>query len=129
MFTRAIGSWWPLETHALHPGQVREVVWEEREGGEVYEISTDGERSHWATVLAWAPPTALTIAWQVDPDGRGDDGGRGALHARGRGTRVDLEHRRWERLGADRRARRARATAARTAGRWCRAVRRAAGRG
>ena len=70
VFTRQIGSWWPLDQHALHPGEVREVVWEEHEGGEVYEISTDGERSHWATVLAWEPPTGFTIAWQVDPDGR-----------------------------------------------------------
>ena len=24
VFTRRIGSWWPLETHALHPGEVRD---------------------------------------------------------------------------------------------------------
>ena len=84
MFTRGIGSWWPLETLALHPGEVREVVWEEREGGEVYEISTGGERSHWATVLAWEPPSAFTIAWKVDPDGRRGYGDRGAIRARGR---------------------------------------------
>jgi hypothetical protein len=42
-FTREIGSWWPLETHALHPGKVREVVWEERAGGEIYEMSTEGK--------------------------------------------------------------------------------------
>ena len=58
-FTREIGSWWPLDQLALHPGKVREVICEEQEGGEVYEISTDGERSHWATVLAWAPPAGL----------------------------------------------------------------------
>ena len=99
-FTRQLGSWWPLETHALHPGAVREVVWEERDGGEVYEISTGGEKSHWATVVAWSPPTGLTIAWQVDPTAEAVTEVEVRFTAEGDGTRVDLEHRGWERLGA-----------------------------
>jgi uncharacterized protein YndB with AHSA1/START domain len=100
VFTREVGSWWPLETHALHPRAVREVVWEEREGGEVYEISTGGERSHWATVLAWSPPTGLTIAWKVDPEAEGTTEVEVRFTPEDGGTRVDLEHRHWERLGA-----------------------------
>ena len=100
VFTREIGSWWPLETHALHPGEVREVVWDASEGGEIYEISSDGEKARWGTVLAWEPPTGLTIAWQV---GRDDDVATEVevrFTPKGEGTRVDLEHRHWERLGA-----------------------------
>ena len=100
MFTRQIGSWWPLETHALHPGEVGEVVWEEREGGEVYEISTRGEKSHWATLTAWSPPNGLTIAWQVDPTADVATEVEVRFTAEGDGTRVNLEHRGWERLGA-----------------------------
>lgn len=100
VFTRSLGSWWPLETHALHPGEVREVVWEEREGGEVYEISTGGEKSHWATVVAWSPPTGLTIAWKVDPKAADTTEVEVRFTPEGGGTRVDLEHRGWERLGA-----------------------------
>ena len=100
VFTRGIGSWWPLETHALHPGEVGEVVWEEHEGGEVYEVSTGGERAHWATVLAWAPPTGLTIAWKVDPDAPAATEVEVRFAAEAGGTRVELEHRHWERLGA-----------------------------
>jgi len=37
VFTREIDSWWPLDRHALHPGEVAAVTWEEREGGEVFE--------------------------------------------------------------------------------------------
>jgi uncharacterized protein YndB with AHSA1/START domain len=99
-FTREIRSWWPLDTHALHPGQVREVVWEEREGGEVYEISTEGEKSHWATVVAWSPPTGLTLAWQVDPSAEAPTEVQVRFTPDEGGTRVDLEHRHWERLGA-----------------------------
>lgn len=98
-FTRDMTSWWPLETHALHPGAVREVVWEERDGGEVYEISTSGEKAHWATVLAWAPPTRLVLAWHVNPDAPAPTEVDVRFSPDGDGTRVDLEHRYWERLG------------------------------
>ena len=98
VFTRQIGSWWPLGEYALHPGEVREVVWEQREGGEVYEISTGSEKSHWATVTAWSPPAGFTIAWHVNPDAETEVEVR--FTPDGDGTRVDLEHRCWERLGA-----------------------------
>ena len=98
VFTTEIGSWWPTETHALAAGEVREVVWEEREGGEVYEIAESGARSRWATVLAWEPPHRLVLAWQVNPDRLGTE-----IEVRfapqGEGTLVELEHRHWERLG------------------------------
>ena len=100
VFTREIGSWWPLDEIALHPGEVREVVFEEREGGEVYETSNDGERSHWATVLAWEPPSGFTIAWKVDPEAVAETEVDVRFSAEGDGTRVVLEHRHWERLGA-----------------------------
>ena len=99
VFTSEVGSWWPLDSHARHPGAVREVVWEEREGGEVYEISADGEKAHWATVLAWDPPTRTVIAWHVNPDAPAATEVEVRFSAEGDGTRVDLEHRGWERLG------------------------------
>jgi uncharacterized protein YndB with AHSA1/START domain len=100
VFTREIRTWWPLKQLALHPGEVREVTWEEREGGEVYEISNDGEKSHWATVLAWAPPSGFTIAWKVDPEAVAETEVEVRFTPDGDGTRVVLEHRNWERLGA-----------------------------
>lgn len=97
VFTREIGTWWPTESHALHAGDVQEVVWEEREGGEVYEIATGGARGRWATVLQWEPPHRLVIAWQVNPERLGTE-----VEVRftetPEGTRVDLEHRGFERL-------------------------------
>ncbi len=100
VFTTEIGSWWPLDTHALNPGDVREVVWEERLGGEVYEVSTAGVRCHWATVLVWEPASRLVIEWRVNPDRPATE-----VEVRfapdGEGTRVELEHRGWERLGGE----------------------------
>jgi uncharacterized protein YndB with AHSA1/START domain len=100
LFTRDIASWWPLDAHALRPGEIAELIFEERVGGEVYEISTGGERGHWATVLEWDPPSRLVLAWEVNPSRLGteievrfspEDGG----------TCVELEHRGWERVAAD----------------------------
>jgi uncharacterized protein YndB with AHSA1/START domain len=98
-FTREIAAWWPLETHALHPGEVRDVVWEEREGGEVYELATNGERAHWATVLVWDPFEGFAIAWHVDPDAPAPTEIEVRFRPENGGTRVDLEHRHWDRLG------------------------------
>lgn len=100
VFTREIGSWWPLETHAIHAREVREVTWEEHEGGEVYETSTGGQKAHWATVLAWDPPAGFTIAWKVDPEAVAVTEIEVRFTAEGEGTRVVLEHRHWDRLGA-----------------------------
>lgn len=97
VFTREIGTWWPTDTHALHAGAVREVVWEEHEGGEVYEIAMSGERGRWATVLRWEPPHRLVIAWQVNPDRLGTEVEVRFTETPG-GTRVDLEHRGFERV-------------------------------
>lgn len=99
VFTTEIGTWWPLDTHAIHAGAVREVVWEEREGGEVYEISHGAEKAHWATVLAWEPPARAVIAWHVNPDAPAATEVEVRFAPEGDGTRVELEHRGWERLG------------------------------
>ena len=99
VFTRDVGAWWPLDSHAIHVGAVREVVWEERAGGEVYEVSNDGEKAHWATVLTWEPPSRVVIAWHVNPQAAAPTELDVSFLADGEGTRVEVEHRHWERLG------------------------------
>jgi uncharacterized protein YndB with AHSA1/START domain len=105
VFTADMGSWWPTDTHALHAGEVREVVLEPRAGGEVYEIANDGEKGHWATVIALEPPNRLVLAWEVNPKRLGTEV-EVRFTPQGTSTRVDLEHRGWENLvdGAEARA-------------------------
>ena len=98
VFTREIGTWWPTETHALHPGRVAQVVIEERDGGEWYEIAVDGERGHIGTVLSWEPPSRLVVSWEVNAEHPATEIDVRFSAVEG-GTRVDLEHRGWERLG------------------------------
>lgn len=78
---------------------VREVVFEGREGGEVYEVSESGERGHWATVLVWEPPARLVLAWNILNAEAEPTEVEVRFLRDGDATRVELEHRGWERLG------------------------------
>lgn len=95
VFTADAASWWPVETHSIH-GSVAEIVFEPEVDGAVYEIGTNGERGHWATVLEWEPPTRLLLAWNI-LERKGD---ATEVEIRflpeGAGTRVELEHRGWD---------------------------------
>jgi uncharacterized protein YndB with AHSA1/START domain len=106
VFTSDAISWWPVESHSIHQA-VSEVVFEPQAGGAVYEVSTSGERGHWATVLEWDPPSRLVLAWNIlNADAEPTEVEVRFLPA-GTGTRVELEHRGWERLaegGAEKRA-------------------------
>ena len=97
-FTSDAISWWPVETHSIHE-TVSEIVFEDHAGGEVYEVSSSGEKGHWATVLEWDPPSRLVLAWNIM---RAEDSPTEVevrFLPQGDGTRVELEHRGWEALG------------------------------
>src|SRR5262245_15321077 len=96
IFTADAGSWWPVESHSLHQ-RVSEIVFEPHPGGAVYEVSENGERGHWATVLDWDPPNRLVLAWEVSPGVTGTEVEVRFLSADSQ-TRVELEHRGWERV-------------------------------
>ena len=56
-----------------------------------------GEHGHWATVLEWDPPSRLVLAWEVTPSVMGTEVEVRFLPADAQ-TRVELEHRGWERV-------------------------------
>jgi hypothetical protein len=105
VFSAEPTTWWPAESHSLHGERVEEIVFEGREGGDVYERTHTGDKGHWATVLAWEPPNRLALAWEVTPSLVGT-----VVEVRfvpeGAGTRVELEHRGWERVAEDAAAKR-----------------------
>ena len=100
IFTAEAFSWWPVETHSIH-ATVEEIVFEPKVGGAVYEIGTNGERGHWATVLEWEPPHSLVLAWNILER----EGELTEVEVRflpeGTATRVALEHRGWENVELD----------------------------
>ncbi len=96
VFTAGAQSWWPVATHSITGRDVTDIVFEEREGGEVYELSSTGEKGHWATVVTWDPPNRLMLTWNILER----PGDATELEVRflpeGDGTRVELEHRGWD---------------------------------
>ena len=100
IFTADATSWWPVETHSIR-GAVDAVVFEPEVGGAVYELGTNGERGHWATVLEWEPPHRLVLAWNILER----EGDLTEVEVRfvpeGEATRVELEHRGWENVELD----------------------------
>ena len=101
LFTTDTGRWWPFDSHSIHGGETTNVEWEPRVGGEVREVTADGRTAHWAEVLAWEPPHRLVLAWRVGSRDRAATEVEVRFAPDGDGTRVQLEHRGWERLGRD----------------------------
>ena len=98
-FTRGMAAWWPLATHSVYEADAAGVVVEEGLGGRIVETSSAGEESVWGTITGWEPPRRLAFTWHP---GRGDETAQ-EVEVRftpdGSGTRVELEHRGWEKLG------------------------------
>jgi uncharacterized protein YndB with AHSA1/START domain len=100
VFTTDATSWWPVETHSIHQS-VSKVVFEPHVGGEVYEVSASGEKGYWATVLEWDPPHRLVLAWNILQRDDQPTEVEVRFLPDGTGTRLELEHRGWERLAED----------------------------
>ncbi len=99
VFTREIGSWWPLAMHSIGEDKVSEVVFEERVGGRIFERHSDGGEGEWGRVVEWDPPRRFVMSWY--PGGEPADATELEVRfsAEGESTRLDLEHRGWERFG------------------------------
>ena len=104
-FTERIHEWWPLGKHSIdqyESGSPAEtVVFQGGAGGQIYERTSKGEELKWADVSPTSLPTGSCSRGARAASRTAEDGDRGHLHRRGGGkTRVDLEHRGWEGLGA-----------------------------
>ena len=100
VWTDRIAQWWPAD-HTVTGEDALTVVLEGRAGGRIYERTRDGTEHDWGQVTVWEPPSRLVYLWHLKRDrsdateveirfvDRGDDA-----------TRVEIEHRGWERLGA-----------------------------
>ena len=100
VFTEEIAAWWPVAAHSVEPARVATVVLEGRVGGRLYERWHDGGEADWGRVLAWEPPARLLLAWSPNPERPAPTEVEVRFTAVGADhTRVELEHRGWERLG------------------------------
>lgn len=99
LFTEGIGEWWPSDRgYSFGGGRPTALHLEPAAGGRFYERYTDGEEFDVGRVLVCEPPRRIVFTWQ----GRWSEPTEVEVRfsPEGTGTRVDLEHRGWERLGA-----------------------------
>jgi uncharacterized protein YndB with AHSA1/START domain len=105
VFTAGIDRWWP-KSHGIGATPVRESVIEPFEGGRWYTRHEDGSDVVIGHVRVWQPGARLVVSWEISPDWKPEP--RVALAsevevrfaADGAHTRVELEHRNFERMGA-----------------------------
>jgi uncharacterized protein YndB with AHSA1/START domain len=103
-FTDRIHEWWPLSRYSIDGDESvsppETVVFLGGAGGQIYERTKKGEELKWADVIAFEPPHRFVLSWNPS---REQDRPRTEIEVTfteedGK-TRVDLEHRGWEKLG------------------------------
>lgn len=99
LFTDGVNTWWPFAGHSIGGEQTEEVTFD-LEAKRLYERDADGSEHDWADILAWEPPNRFLLGWRVNPAAPGTEV-EVRFAADGEETRVELEHRGWERRGAD----------------------------
>ena len=105
VFTEQFDSIKPRE-HNMLAVEIAETVFEQREGGRIYDRGVDGSECQWARVLAYEPPDRVVFTWDISPrwqiesdlEKASEVEVRFAPETPGR-TRVELEHRNLDRHG------------------------------
>ena len=106
VFTARLDRWWP-KTHGIGAAPIRQSVIEPFVGGRWYTLCEDGKEVSVGHVLAWQAAERFVVSWEISADWKPDARAAFASEvevrflADGAGrTRVELEHRNFERMGA-----------------------------
>ena len=106
VFTDGINRWWP-KTHGIGNSPIKESIIEPFVGGRWYTRNEDGSESVVGHVRVWEPAARFVVSWEISADWKPDARAafasevevRFASESGGR-TRVELEHRNFERMPA-----------------------------
>jgi hypothetical protein len=99
VWTSGISTWWPPDHTVTGQGDVV-IVLQSQVGGRIYERTAEGVEHDWGEVTIWKPPTRLGYLWHIGRDRA--TATEVDIHFRAQGntaTRIEIEHRGWERLG------------------------------
>lgn len=107
VFTEGFDTWWP-RSHHIGSSPMKRAFIEGFVGGRCATAQMDGTECPWGRVLEWDPPRRFLFAWQITPDWQfePDVAKSSEVEVRftplGDGTtQVEVEHRGFERYGAD----------------------------
>jgi hypothetical protein len=107
--TERTACWWPLDVETLEvTDRGADVIVEANPGGRVVERHDDGTETTWAELLVWEPPNRVVASWRPPAEDLPATEVEFRVSEERPGlTRVVVEHRGWERLGAEAKSRRA----------------------
>lgn len=105
VFTHEFDSWWPRSHHIGKSPMTRAII-EGKVGGRCFSEQEDGTDCPWGSILEWDPPRRFVFAWMITPQWAYEPDLKKASEVEvrftdvgGGQTRVDLEHRHFERHG------------------------------
>jgi len=100
VWTSGIGTWWPAD-HTVTGQAGLDVVMQSGVGGRIFERTPDGAEHDWGEVTVWSPPDRLVYLWHLRRDRSDATEVEIRFVTTGSGTtRIEIEHRGWERLGS-----------------------------
>jgi uncharacterized protein YndB with AHSA1/START domain len=99
LFVFHMADWWPLATRSVLLTNAVSCHVEPRVSGRVFERGRDGREVPWGRILVWDAPNRVAFTWH--PGMPEEDATEIDIRftALGTSTRVELEHRNWERMG------------------------------
>ena len=105
VFTAGLGRWWPRDK-GIGKLPMQTAVMEGGLGGRWYEIGPDGTQTDVGKIIVWEPPARFVMTWDINSQWKPDTTVASEVEVRfiaegGDATRVELEHRKFEALGAE----------------------------
>jgi uncharacterized protein YndB with AHSA1/START domain len=104
-FTAGLGRWWPRDK-GIGQLPMKAAVMETRLGGRWYELAEDGTQTNIGRIIVWEPPQRFVVTWEINSQWKPDTTVSSEVEVQfipdgANVTRVELEHRKFERLGAE----------------------------
>jgi len=105
VFTSGLGRWWPRDK-GIGKLPMKTAVMETQLGGRWYELSEDGSEATVGKIIVWDPPRRFVMTWDINSQWKPDTTVSSEVEVRfipdgADATRVELEHRKFEQMGAE----------------------------
>jgi uncharacterized protein YndB with AHSA1/START domain len=105
VFTEGLDRWWP-KAHHIGATAPKKVTIEPRVGGRWFELGDDGAETTLGHILVWEPPHHFAFSWEINGEWKSDARVGSEVEVRfiaesGETTRVELEHRLFDRMGLE----------------------------
>ena len=105
VFTAGLDRWWPRRA-SIGAAPMKAMMLEPHLGGRWYEVGEDGSQAAVGKILLWDPPNRFIVSWDINSKWKPDTTVGSEVEVRFTvegpdATLVELEHRKFEQLGAE----------------------------